>query len=581
MTLGFFDFAILIGYVLLVISIGCGAALWQKRKKSKEGRAQGDASYFLASRTLTWPIIGLSLFSTNISTVHIVALCEEGFRSGLAFANFELAAVFTLVILAVFFVPFYLRAHVTTLPDFLEKRFNRNCRDFLAFVSVISAIFIHIGVSLYAGAVVINAMMGLGTDTVSLMPTMVLIAMATGLYVVVGGLLAVALTDAIQTTTLLLGSAIVTWFAFDKLGGWQPLYDAVGPQMLSVVRPSGDFSGMPWHAVLIGYPVIGIWYWCTDQTIVQRVLGAKNEDHGKAGALFAGFLKLLPMFLFVLPGLLCLALVQTGGLPTPAAANEVFAHMVMNLLPAGMRGLIAAALLAALMGTIAGALNSIATLFAFDLYKRFKPETPDKKLVHVGRAATITGVILAIIWSPIIGKFDSIYEAIASMICYLAPPITAVFMVGIFWKRATAKAAAITLWSGFGMGMVVFALDLFKAQTGWSMLFMHAAGALCGICIVILVTASLLGRNTNTAENLQLVWDSPLTPLRIKGSPGLMNYKFLSVLVMVAAVTIYILFRSPSAEKTRDWREAHPEAAARIAAHQGAAPPGDNNPENK
>lgn len=570
--LNFLDFGILIAYVLTIILVGCGAAYFQKRKRDQSGEPAGEGAYFLAARTLKWPIIGLSLFSTNISTVHIVALCEEGYRSGLAYANFELAAVFTLVILAVFFVPFYLRANVTTLPDFLEKRFNRNCRDFLAFISIISAIFIHIGVSLYAGAVVINAMLGLGTEVAQLMPTMIMIAVATGLYVVVGGLLAVTLTDAIQTTTLLIGSAIVTWFAFSKLGGWNALHNAVGPQMISVLRPTGDFSGMPWHAVVLGYPVIGIWYWCTDQTIVQRVLGAKNEDHGKAGALFAGFLKLLPMFLFVLPGLLCLALINNGHLPQLADTKEAFAHMVMNLLPAGMKGLIVAALLAALMGTIAGALNSIATLFAFDLYKRFKPDTSEKKLVHIGRAATVTGVILAIIWSPIIGRFDSIYGAIASMICYIAPPITAVFMVGIFWKRATAKAGQITLWSGFAMGMIVFALDLFKAHTGWSMLFMHAAGLLCGICILVMIIVSLLDKDTNTEANLKLVWDSPMTPLRIKGAPGLLNYKFLSLLVMLAASILYFVFRAPSAEKIADWKAANPENAAKIESHINPVP---------
>ncbi|VGO18207.1 sodium:solute symporter family transporter [Pontiella sulfatireligans] len=561
------DFGILIAYVVLVLSVGCGAAWMQKRKAAKLGLERDDGAYFLAARTLKWPIIGLSLFSTNISTVHIVALCEEGYRSGLAYANFELAAVFTLVILAVFFVPFYLRAHVTTLPDFLEKRFNRNCRDFLAFLSIISAVFIHIGVSLYAGAVVINAMLGFGTEVAQLMPTMIMIAVATGLYVVVGGLLAVTLTDAIQTTTLLIGSAIVTTFAFMKLGGWGVLEDTVGPNMISVLRPSGDFSHMPWHAVVIGYPVIGIWYWCTDQTIVQRVLGAKDENHGKAGAMFAGMLKLLPMFLFVLPGLLCLALINKGLLPELADSKEAFAHMVMNLLPSGFRGLIVAALLAALMGTIAGALNSIATLFAFDLYKRFKPETSDKKLVHIGRIATVCGVILAIIWSPIIGKFDSIYGAIASMICYISPPITAVFMVGIFWKRATAKAGAITLWAGFAMGLIVFALDLLKEHTGWSMLFMHAAGLLCLICIIIMVVVSLLGEDTNTEENLKLVWDSPMTPLRIKGARGLMNYKFQSVAVMTIACIIYFIFRAPSAEKINAWKTANPEAAAKIEAH--------------
>jgi solute:Na+ symporter, SSS family len=565
--LNWLDFGILIGYVLLVISVGCGAVYFQRRKAVREGGSLSDGSYFLASRTLMWPIIGLSLFSTNISTVHIVALCEEGFRSGLAYANFELAAVFTLVILAVFFVPFYLRAHVATLPDFLEKRYNRNCRDFLAFISIISAIFIHIGVSLYAGAVVINAMLGFGTAVAQLMPTMILIAVATGLYVAVGGLLAVALTDAIQTTTLLLGSAIITWFAFDKLGGWQPLYETVGPHMLSVLRPSGDFSGLPWHALLLGYPVIGIWYWCTDQTIVQRVLGAKNEDHGKAGALLAGFLKLLPMFLFVLPGLLCLALVNKGLLPPLANTKEAFAHMVMNLLPAGMRGLIIAALLAALMGTIAGALNSIATLFAFDLYRRFRPETSDRKLVHIGRFATIVGMVAAIIWSPIIGRFNSIYGAIASMICYIAPPITAVFMVGIFWKRATARAGAVTLWSGFAMGVIIFVLDLCKAQTGWSMLFMHAAGMLCGICILIMIVVSLLDKDTNTTENLKLVWDSPLTPLRIKGACGLKNYKFLSVLLMLTASCIYFVFRAPSDSRQAAWEKAYPLEALKIKNH--------------
>ena len=570
--MNFLDFGILAAYVLMVISVGCGAAWFQKRKAARSGVEQGEGAYFLAARTLKWPIIGLSLFSTNISTVHIVALAEEGYRSGLAYANFELAAIFTLVILAVFFVPFYLRSHVTTLPDFLEKRFNRSCRDFLAVISIISAIFIHIGVSLYAGAVVINAMLGLSMEIGTLMPTMIAIALGTGLYVVVGGLLAVTLTDAIQTTTLLIGSAVVTYFAFTKLGGWQSLQDTVGPNMISVLRRSGDFSGMPWHAVVLGYPVIGIWYWCTDQTIVQRVLGAKNETHGKAGALFAGFLKLLPMFLFVLPGLLCLALVNTGKLPELVNSKEAFSHMVMNLLPAGLRGLIVAALLAALMGTIAGALNSIATLFAFDLYKRFKPDTTEKKLVYIGRVATIVGVILAILWSPVIGRFESIYKAIVSMICYVAPPITAVFMVGIFWKRATARAGVVTLWSGFVMGMMVFALELFKKQSGWSMNPMHAAGMLCGFCTLLMIVFSMQGENTNTEENLKLVWDSPLTPLRIPGARGLLNYKFLSIVVLVAACAIYYIFRVPSDEKIAAWEKANPEAASQIAIHTAPKP---------
>lgn len=565
--LNIIDYGIIFIYVSLILLVGCGSAWLQKRKREALGADQDDGAYFLAARTLKWPIIGLSLFSTNISTMHIVGLAEQGYMTGMAYANFELAAVFTLVVLAVFFVPFYLRSHVTTLPDFLEKRYSRSCRDFLAFVSIVSAIFIHIGVSLYAGGAVINALMGWSTELTALVPTMVMIALTTGLYVVVGGLLAVTLTDAIQTTTLLIGSTVITFFAFDKLGDWQTLHDTVGPQMLSVVRHGTDFSGLPWHAVLVGYPVIGIWYWCTDQTIVQRVLGAKDEHHGKAGALFAAFLKLLPMFVFVLPGLLCLALINQGMIPPLMDSKEAFSHMVIHLLPSGMRGVIVAALLAALMGTIAGALNSIATLFAFDLYKRFKPNTTDGKLVHVGRLATVTSVILAILWSPIISQFETIFEAIVSMVCYVAPPITAVFTVGIFWPRATSKAAVCTLWSGFAMGVVVFILELFKEQTGWQLGAMHASGILCALCALILIVISLADEDTNTDENRSVTWDSPLTPLRIKGNPGLLNYKFLAAMALLAASVLYFLFRQPSPEALSHWKTANPEHAAKIEAH--------------
>jgi SSS family solute:Na+ symporter len=551
----------------MVISVGLGAVWYQKRKSAANGEVMGEGSYFLAARKLPWPIIGLSLFSTNISTVHIVSLCEQGYKTGLVYANFELAAVFTLVILAVFFVPFYIRANVTTLPDFLEKRYSRSCRDFLAIVSIVSAIFIHIGTSLYAGAVVINAMIGVPIDTPHLMPTIIMIVVATGIYVVVGGLLSVTLTDSIQTTTLLIGSAIVTWFAFNKLGGWHELQNAVGPNMTSVLRSGDDFSKLPWYAVLVGYPVIGIWYWCTDQTIVQRVLGAKTEDHGKAGALFAGFLKLLPMFIFVLPGLLCLALVTTGKIDPPPNTKNVYAHLVMTLMPQGFRGLIVAALLAALMGTIAGALNSISTLFAYDLYKRFRPDTHEKKLVHIGRIATVIGIIVAIAWSPLIGKFSSIYEAIASMICYIAPPITATFVVGILWKRANARAALITLWSGFAMGLTVFFLDFYKDKTHWNLGFMQASGILCLICIIMISLISALTKNTNTEENLKLVWDSPLTPFKIPGARGILNYKFLSVVVLIAVCTIYYIFRMQPESKVQEWAAAHPQNAAKVLAH--------------
>ena len=378
-------------------------------RNKKKDQAHG---YFLAGKSLRWPIIGLALFATNISTVHLVSLAEEGYTNGLAYGNFEWMAPFTLILLALFFAPFYIRSKVTTLPDFLEKRYSRASRDWLSLLSIISAIFIHIGFSLYAGAVVLEGMFGLDK-----MVSIVLIAGLTGIYTIVGGLIAVVFTESVQTIILLLGAIILTTIAYVKVGGWSGLQQSVDPHLLTVLRPHGDPSGLPWYSVLLGYPIIGIWYWCTDQTIVQRVLGAKDENHARIGPLFAGFIKILPVFIFVLPGLICLALINKGLLPAlPLLENgkvdaaQTFSHMIAHLLPIGLRGLIAAALIAALMSTVAGALNSVATLFTFDFYKRWFPDSSEKRLVSVGRIVTFAGMILAVLWSPLCGQIPHCFS---------------------------------------------------------------------------------------------------------------------------------------------------------------------------
>lgn len=294
------DLTIIAGYLSLIVGIGLFVAL-RGRKKSQDSAK----NYFLASGTLKWPVIGLALFSTNISTIHLVAFAQEGFVNGLAYGNFEWMAAFTLIILSLFFVPFYIRAKVTTLPDFLEKRYNGTCRDILAVISVFSAIFIHIGFSLYTGGVVLEGMFG-----VPLLYSIIAICALVGLYTILGGLSAVVITEAIETVVLLTGAIIITVICFIKLGSWQELTANIDPVKLTILRPHGDSSGLPWYAVLLGYPVIGIWCWCADQTIVQRVLGAKDENHARMGPLFAGFIKIFPVLLFVLPGLMCYALVE-------------------------------------------------------------------------------------------------------------------------------------------------------------------------------------------------------------------------------------------------------------------------------
>jgi len=311
-----------------------------------------------------------------------------------------------------------------------------------------------------------------------------------------------------------------------------------------VLRPSDDPSGLPWYSMVLGYPVIGIWYWCTDQTIVQRVLGAKDENHARVGPLFAGFIKILPVFIFVLPGLLCLALVRQGKLPdTMQDSSETYAFLISHLLPTGLKGVVAAALLAALMSTVSGALNSIATLFCYDLYRRFRPDVSDARLVRIGRWVTFAAMAAAIVWSPFIGHFESLFQGVVSVICYIAPPITAVFVWGVFWKRASGTAATWTLYLGSALGFAVFLLDWFKERTGWAVPSMMATFYLFVVCSVLLAAISWARPHVHTEESRRLVWEHPLESLRTPGWPGLGNYKLLAGVLFVVMVALYVVFR--------------------------------------
>ncbi len=531
------DAAIILIYLVGIVAMGCLAGARQRRTAEGQG-------YFLAGRALTWPVIGLALFSTNISTVHLVSLAQEGYKNGLAYGNFEWMAAFTLIVLAFFFAPFYLRAQVATLPDFLEKRYCRACRDWLAFLSIVSAVVIHIGFSLYAGAVVLRGMFG-----INIMVSIIAVALLTGLYTVIGGLLAVVLTESIQTVVLVFGAACVTVIGLYHAGGWSGLTSSVEPVKFTMLRPHGDPSGLPWYSVFLGYPIIGIWYWCADQTIVQRVLGARSENDARVGALFAGFIKILPVFIFVLPGLTCLGLINQGKLPDGLTDSaDTYAFMISHLLPIGLKGVVAAALLAALMSTVSGAMNSIATLFSYDIYKRWRPQTSDGTLVLVGRTVTFIAMIAAILWSPFISHYESIFQGINAIICYIAPPITVVFVFGVFWRRASDKAAIATLSVGSFMGLVVFLLDWFKNKDWlkqyieWKVPFMMASFYLFVLCSLILVAVSLLRPHRHTAESERLVWSDPRDVFRGETWKGIGNYKFLAALLFATMIVLYIIF---------------------------------------
>ena len=549
------DIAVIVIYTVGIVILGCWAGL---RK-----RGGGEAKeYFLAGGTLRWPVIGLALFATNISCVHLVSLAQSGYDSGLLNGNFEWMAAFTLVLLGLFFAPFYIRSGVTTLPDFLEKRYSRQCRDWLAVLSIVSAVTIHIGFSFLTGGIVLKELFGIDMYT-----GIVVVAALTGIYTIIGGLMAVVVTEAIQTVVLVLGAAVITYFAWDKIGGWEPMVDVLREKgelaKLSMLRPHGDADGLPWYAVFLGYPVLGIWYWCADQTIVQRVLGAKDEQHARVGPLFAGLIKVLPVFIFVLPGLMAYALVESGGLDIASlsSVNEageteidskgIYGVMITQLLPQGLVGLMVAALLAALMSTVAGALNSISTLFSYDLYKRFRPDTSDRELVFVGRLTAGVALVAAIALVPLLDGYPSIFNGLNDIIAHIAPPVTCVFVLGVFWPRASAVSAKLTLWFGSALGAGVFlisklgegtaAAEWLSALSGGS--FMMMAFYLLCACVAMQVVFSLIWPSGERERSSKLYWASPLEPLREKGWPGIGNYKLLSVLLIGGMAVLYYFFR--------------------------------------
>lgn len=542
------DHIIAIFYITIIVCLGLWAGMAKKNSKASSDE------YFLAGKTLRWPMIGMALFATNISCIHLVSLAQSGFDSGLLTGNFEWMAVFTLILLALFFVPFYIRSKVTTLPDFLEQRYNRACRDWLAIISIISAVVIHIAFSFLAGGIVLETLFGINMYT-----SITLIAIVTGIYTIIGGLRAVVITESVQTVVLLAGAIIITVLSYLRLGGWQPMVTVLEEQgtmnKLSMLRPHGDSSGMPWYAIFLGYPVLGIWYWCADQTIVQRVLGAKDENHARAGSLFCGFLKILPVFIFVLPGLFAYALYNRGLLDLSSLQHTgadgkqalqtkgIYAVMIQQLVPPGLVGVLVAALLSGLMSQISGALNSIATLVSYDLYKRFRPAATDKQLVTTGRLAAGIALLFSIALLPLLNRYESLFTGINDVIAHIAPPITCVFLLGIFWSKASAKAAQLTLWAGSLLGGLVYIfVKIYPHSTMAGIPFMMMAFYLFCACVGMQVTLSFIYPVQHTAESRQLYWETPLKPLQAKGWPGLANYKVQAAILTLTITVLYIFF---------------------------------------
>jgi SSS family solute:Na+ symporter len=471
--------------IALYFSVLLGVVWWVVRKNKDTA-----ADYFLAGRNLSWWIIGASIFASNIGSEHIVGLAGSGAKDGVAMAHYELHA-WCLLVLAWVFVPFYARSMVFTMPEFLERRFSPASRYILSIVSLVTFIVTKIAVGIFAGGIVFATLLPemhlhLGGYVVdSFWIGSVAVILLTGLYTTLGGMRAVAYNDAVQVCVLIGGSALLTIYGLHELGGWGKLREICGPDMFNlwkpmvppgvestwapvlekaadgrVVKQAWYFNcHFPWLGMAICAPVIGLWYWCTDQYIIQRALGAPNEQTARRGSIFAAFLKLFPVYLFIIPGLICFALAKTGQNPalsaefnTPDGSQGAFALMVKHMLPTGLRGIVVAGLLSALMGSLAGVFNACSTLFTVDLYQKMRPQASQHELVRTGRIVTVVLVVVAMLWIPVVKNSHSLYGYLQSVQGYLAPPVFVVFFFGVFWKRLNAQGCLWAMLVGFVVG---------------------------------------------------------------------------------------------------------------------------------
>lgn len=426
------DFGVILAYFAITVGLG----IWVSRK-----RGESSASYFLAGRNVGWIAIGASLFAANISSEHFIGLAGSGAARGLAVGNFEWMATIFIMMLGWIFVPIYLRSGIFTIPEFLEKRFNKASRIYLTTVSIIAYMLTKISVTLFAGSLLLQELLGWDMYT-----STIIMVVLTGIYTIMGGLGAVIYTSLVQTVILIGGAIALTVVGLNEVGGFTGLQERLPADYFSMFKPVSD-PNFPWTGMVFGAPILGIWYWCTDQYIVQRVLSARNINHARSGTILAGFLKILPVFILVLPGLIAAALYPE------VSGDEAYPILVNRfVLPAGLKGVIIASLLAALMSSLASCFNSTSTLFTMDCYKRFNPSASERRLVLMGRLATTLMVVTAILWVPLTRLISSqIYIYMQSVQAYISPPIAAVFLLGIFWKRLNGRGA---IWALAGGGIL-------------------------------------------------------------------------------------------------------------------------------
>ncbi|WMI67729.1 sodium:solute symporter [Mangrovimonas sp. YM274] len=535
-------------YFLALIAV----AVWVVLQKNKN-----TEDYFLAGRNVGWFVIGASIFASNIGSEHVVGLAGTGFESGTPMAHYELHA-WIVLLLGWLFLPFYIRSGAFTMPEFLEKRFDSRSRWFLSVFSLLAYVLTKVSVTIYAGGIVVSELLG-----IPFWYGAIGIVIFTGIYTVVGGMKAVIYTETLQTVILILGSMIITYLGMQEVGGWSQLREtvtAVSPDHFNMWRPISD-PDFPWTGMLFGGTVVGVWYWCTDQYIVQRTLAAHNIKIGRRGAIFGAYLKLLPILIFLIPGIIAFALtIQNPEMFGVEKADRAFPMLVKTLLPVGLKGLVAGGLMAALMSSLASVFNSCSTIFTIDIYKKLKPQKSERELLTIGKVATGFIVVLGIIWIPIMEKIGGgvMYQYLQNVQSYIAPPVTAVFLLGIIWKRVNSQAAITTLMAGLVLLILRLGAEIYyqpqiaAGETVDSVMFAfasinfaHMAIFMFIFSVILCVTVSLVTGAPNYAKISGLSFGTLTAEDRAatKGSYGTVDI-VLSVLLIIIVVAILSYFTS-------------------------------------
>jgi SSS family solute:Na+ symporter len=562
-SLSTLDIGIMVLYAVLIILYGLYHA---KRKNSEE--------YFLAGRNMIWPIVGISLFAANISSSTLVGLASDAYMTDTHVYNYEWFAVVILIFFAIFFLPFYLRSRVYTMPEFLERRYDHRSRYYFSFITIIGNVVLDTAAGLYVGNIILKIIF---PELPSWM-IIVILAFAAAAYTIPGGLNSVIQTEVIQAILLIIGSIILTVFAFSQIGGWSGLIEGLNAkhaagdialnaeETLSLIRGADD-EFMPWTGLLVGVPILGFYFWANNQFMVQRILGAKDLNHGRWGALFAGLLKLPVIFIMVLPGTAAILLfsdldltflnysLPNGEICTNLAdcPNMTYPVLLFKLLPTGLLGLVLAGLLAAMMSSVSATFNSASTLITMDFVQKINPKLTSQQLVRVGQIATLVLVVLASAWAPQIERFGSLFKYLQIVLSFICPPVVAAFILGLFWKRANANGAIYSMLTGFVLTIALLIIKIQVASSGEADLapgwmraldevhFLHMAFFLMVICASIHIFVSLATAPPSLEKTEQYTWNKKIFTAEteeLKALPWYKNYRILAILLLIVTAII-------------------------------------------